>query len=54
MIKAIYINLPIKDIQRTKEFWSKLGFNFNEQFSDDKAICLELALNVKGFSNERR
>ena len=42
MIKSIYINLPIKDIRRTSEFWSRLGFSFNERFSDDKAICLEL------------
>lgn len=42
MIKSIYINLPIKDIQQTLDFWSKLGFSFNEQFTDDKAICLEL------------
>ncbi len=55
MIKSIYINLPIKDIQQTREFWSKLGFNFNEQFSDDKAICLELqppSINAMLITNE--
>jgi predicted lactoylglutathione lyase len=36
------VNLPIKDIQKTKEFWTKLGFSFNEQFSDAKALCLVL------------
>lgn len=39
-ISEVYINLPIKDVQKTKEFWSKLGFQINEQFSDDKAVCV--------------
>lgn len=41
-IKSIFVNLPIKDIQKTRAFWTKLGFSFNEQFSDDKALCLVL------------
>ncbi|AZA85251.1 glyoxalase/bleomycin resistance/extradiol dioxygenase family protein [Chryseobacterium lactis] len=36
----IYVNLPVKDVQKTKEFWTKLGFSINEQFSDDKAACV--------------
>ena len=41
-IKSIYVNLPIKNLEKTREFWTKLGFSFNEQFSDDKALCLVL------------
>lgn len=41
-IKSIYVNLPVKDLAQTKAFWTKLGFAFNEQFSDDKALCLIL------------
>lgn len=41
-IKSIYVNLPVKDLAVTKAFWTKLGFSFNEQFSDDKAVCLVL------------
>lgn len=41
-VKSIYVNLPIKNLEKTRDFWSKLGFSFNEQFSDDKALCLEL------------
>ncbi|MBB6370419.1 VOC family protein [Chryseobacterium shigense] len=36
----IYVNLPVKNVQKTKEFWTKLGFSINEQFSDDKATCV--------------
>ena len=41
-VKSIYINLPVKDLTKTRDFWTKLGFSFNEQFSDDKALCLIL------------
>jgi len=41
-IQSIYVNLPIKNIQQTRDFWTKLGFSFNEQFSDEKALCLIL------------
>jgi predicted lactoylglutathione lyase len=40
--KSIYINLPVKDLAKTREFWTKLGFTFNEKFSDEKALCLVL------------
>ncbi len=39
-VKSIFINLPVKDLKRSREFWTNLGFSFNEQFSDDRALCL--------------
>jgi uncharacterized protein len=41
-VKSIYVNLPVKDLAVTKSFWTTLGFSFNEQFSDEKAVCLVL------------
>jgi len=41
-IKSIYINLPVQDLEKTRAFWTQLGFQFNAQFSDEKALCLEL------------
>lgn len=41
-IKNIYVNLPVRDLKKTREFWTKMGFSFNETFSDDKAISLIL------------
>lgn len=35
-----YVNLPVKDLDRTKNFFSSIGFEFNPQFSDEKAACL--------------
>ena len=45
-IKAIYVNLPVKDVAKARAFWTSLGFTFNENFSDDKAICLVLQENT--------
>jgi predicted lactoylglutathione lyase len=39
-ITDIYVNLPVKDVAKTREFWTKLGFSIDEQFSDEKAICV--------------
>ena len=41
-IKATYINLPVRDLTKTRQFWNALGFTFYEQFCDNKALCLEL------------
>ena len=41
-IRAVFINLPIRDVSKTRAFWSNLGFTFSEQYSDEKALCLRL------------
>ena len=40
--KQIFVNLPIKDVARSRAFWTALGFSINEQFSDENAFCLVL------------
>ncbi len=41
-LKAIYVNLPTRDLEKTRVFWTKLGFSFNELFSNEQALCMEL------------
>jgi predicted lactoylglutathione lyase len=41
-VQTLYINLPVKDLKKTRDFWIRLGGRFNEQFSDDKALCMVL------------
>ncbi len=41
-VRSIYVNMPVKDLAVTRAFWNKLGFGFNEQFSNDKGLCLVL------------
>lgn len=43
MPKMIFVNLPIADVDRTRAFFSGLGYSFNEQFSDEKALCLVIS-----------
>ncbi|MES2037419.1 MAG: VOC family protein [Pseudomonadota bacterium] len=40
MHKQIFVNLPVKDLARAKEFWSSLGYSFDPKFSSDKAACI--------------
>ena len=36
----IFVNLPVKDLNKSKEFFAKLGFTFNPQFTDQNAACM--------------
>lgn len=40
MPKQIFINLPVKDIQKSMDFYTALGFSNNPQFSDDAGKCM--------------
>lgn len=40
MPKKIFVNLPVKDLGKTEEFFRKLGFGFDAQFTNEKAACL--------------
>ena len=46
MSKNIFINLPVKDLKRSMDFFQKLGFSFNMQFTDEKAACLVIGENI--------
>jgi uncharacterized protein len=36
----VFVNLPVKNLDRTIGFFTKLGFDFNPQFTDEKATCM--------------
>src|ERR671914_8069 len=40
MATKIFVNLPVKDLNRTVDFFTKLGFTFNPQFTDENATCM--------------
>lgn len=46
MAKQIFVNLPVKDLNRSKEFFTALGFTINPQFTDDKAACVVMGENI--------
>jgi len=40
MTTQIFVNLPVKDLNRSKEFFAKLGYSFNAQFTDENAASM--------------
>jgi hypothetical protein len=61
MSTKIFINLPVKDLDKTMAFYKALGFTFNPQFTDETAACMVISEEnyamllthekFKGFSN---
>ena len=38
--RKIFVNLAVRELKRSMEFFSSLGFEFNPKFTDDKAACM--------------
>ncbi|MBI5430474.1 MAG: VOC family protein [Nitrosomonadales bacterium] len=43
MSRQIYVNLPVKDLNRSVAFFTQLGFTFNPRFTDGNATCMIVA-----------
>lgn len=39
LLNLCYLNLPTKDLNKTKDFFSKIGFELNEQQTNEKMLC---------------
>jgi len=60
--KNIFINLPVKNVNKSTSFFKELGFEFNQQFSDETTSSMIISENIfallmvedrfKGFSNK--
>jgi predicted lactoylglutathione lyase len=40
MATKIFVNLPVKDLNRSIAFFTKLKYTFNPQFTDENATCM--------------
>jgi uncharacterized protein len=40
MIKDLWINLPVKDVAKSKAFFKELGFTFNTHGNSENSACL--------------
>lgn len=40
MPTKIFVNLPVKDLNRSVDFFTTLGYKFNPQFTDENATCM--------------
>jgi hypothetical protein len=46
MAKQIFVNFPVKDLQRSVAFFSWLGFTFDPKFTDENATCMIIGENI--------
>lgn len=46
MAKQIFINLAVKDVNKSMDFYTALGFTNNPQFSDDSTKCMVWSENI--------
>ena len=46
MTTQIYVNLPVKNLNRSNEFFESLGFQLDPKFSNDQASCVVLGDNI--------
>jgi predicted lactoylglutathione lyase len=40
MTTQIFVNLPVDNLNKSIEFFTKLGFTFNPHFTDENATCM--------------
>ena len=40
MVSKIFVNLPVKNLDKSIAFFTQLGFTFNPQFTDETATCM--------------
>ena len=43
MARKIFVNLPIRDMERSKAFFGALGFSFNPKFTNEQGACMVIA-----------
>ncbi|WP_216209873.1 VOC family protein [Amycolatopsis aidingensis] len=46
MSTKIFVNLPVRDLDKSKEFFTKLGYSINEQFTDENASCVVISEDI--------
>ena len=40
MSRKLFVNLPVRDLKRSVDFFTELGFAFNPNFTDETATCM--------------
>lgn len=46
MASKIFVNLPVSDLSRSMAFFTRLGFQFNPQFTDSTAACMVVSESI--------
>jgi predicted lactoylglutathione lyase len=55
MATKIFVNLPVKDLDKSIDFFKKIGFSFNAEFTDETAACMVVGedINVMLLTHEK-
>ena len=40
--RKLFVNLPVDDLDKSVEFFTKLGFTFDKRFTDETATCMNI------------
>jgi predicted lactoylglutathione lyase len=46
MAKKIFVNLAVRDLRKSMDFFRKLGFTFNAQFTNETAACMIISEDI--------
>lgn len=46
MATKIFVNLPVKNLNKSVAFFTSLGFTFNPRFTDETATCMIVAEDI--------
>jgi predicted lactoylglutathione lyase len=46
MSTKIFVNLAVKDLNKSMDFFKSLGFSFNPQFTDETAACMVISEDI--------
>jgi predicted lactoylglutathione lyase len=41
--RKLFVNISVRDLKKSMQFFSTLGFSFNQQFTDEKAACMVIS-----------
>ncbi len=52
-MRMVFVNLAVDDVSAARRFWTALGFEFDERWSDDNCACLVLSDSTFGMLLER-
>ncbi|WP_336765380.1 VOC family protein [Paenibacillus sp. USHLN196] len=44
--KQIFVNLPVQDLKKSVDFFTKVGFEFDANFTDESATCMIIGENI--------
>lgn len=46
MARKIFVNLPVRNLDKSIEFFTRLGFKFDPKFTDENATCMIISENI--------